>query len=129
MARGLNKVMLIGYLGRDPEMRYTPTGKSVVSFSIACVRTWKNAEGEKQTETDWFNVVAWGDLAEICSKYLSKGSQAYIEGRIQTRTWQDKEGQQRTSVDVIAQQILLLNKNKESNLGGTEDDFDYPFYA
>ena len=127
MARGLNKVMLIGYLGRDPEMRYTPTGKSVVSFSIACDRSWKNAEGEKQTETDWFNVVAWGDLADICSKYLSKGSQAYIEGRIQTRTWQDKEGQQRTSVDVMAQQILLLNKKKDSNLDGTEDDFDYPF--
>ncbi|HCU57941.1 MAG TPA: single-stranded DNA-binding protein [Anaerolineaceae bacterium] len=127
MARGLNKVMVIGYLGRDPEMRYTPNGKSVVSFSIACDRSWKNADGEKQTETDWFNVVAWGDLAEICNKYLSKGSQAYIEGRIQTRTWQDNEGQQRTSVDIVAQQVLLLNKKKESNLDGIEDDFDYPF--
>ena len=127
MARGLNKVMVIGYLGRDPEMRYTPNGKSVVSFSIACDRSWKNADGEKQTETDWFNVVAWGDLAEICNKHLSKGSQAYIEGRIQTRTWQDNEGQQRTSVDIVAQQVLLLNKKKESNLDGIEDDFDYPF--
>ena len=127
MARGLNKVMVIGYLGRDPEMRYTPNGRSVVSFSIACDRSWKNADGEKQTETDWFNVVAWGDLAEICNKYLSKGSQAYIEGRIQTRTWQDNEGQQRTSVDIVAQQVLLLNKKKESNLDGIEDDFDYPF--
>jgi len=127
MARGLNKVMVIGYLGRDPEMRYTPNGKSVVSFSIACDRSWKNADGEKQTETDWFNVVAWGDLAEICNKYLSKGSQAYIEGRIQPRTWQDNEGQQRTSVDIVAQQVLLLNKKKESNLDGIEDDFDYPF--
>lgn len=127
MARGLNKVMVIGYLGRDPEMRYTPNGRSVVSFSIACDRSWKNADGEKQKETDWFNVVAWGDLAEICNKYLSKGSQAYIEGRIQTRTWQDNEGQQRTSVDIVAQQVLLLNKKKESNLDGIEDDFDYPF--
>ncbi len=127
MARGLNKVMVIGYLGRDPEMRYTPNGRSVVSFSVACDRSWRNADGEKQTETDWFNVVAWGDLAEICSKYLSKGSQAYIEGRIQTRTWQDNEGQQRTSVDIVAQQVLLLNKKKESNPDDTEDDFDYPF--
>ncbi|MBG0783711.1 MAG: single-stranded DNA-binding protein [Anaerolineaceae bacterium] len=127
MARGLNKVMVIGYLGRDPEMRYTPNGKSVVSFSMACDRSWKNTDGEKQTETDWFNVVAWGDLAEICNKYLSKGSQAYVEGRIQTRTWQDNEGQQHTSVDIVAQQVLLLNKKKDSTLDGTEDEFDYPF--
>ena len=128
MARGLNKVMLIGYLGRDPEMRYTPSGKSVVSFSIACDRSWKGNDGEKRTETDWFNVVAWGELAEICKKYLSKGSQAYVEGWIQTRTWQDKEGQQHKSIDIVAQQVLLLNNQRnELNMEGSKDDFDYPF--
>lgn len=128
MARGLNKVMVIGFLGRDPEMRYTPSGKSVVSFSIACDRTWKDSDGEKHTETDWFNVVAWGDLAEICSKYLSKGSQAYVEGRIQTRTWKDNDGQQHKSVDIVAQQVLLLNsKRKETNFDDSEDEVEFPF--
>ena len=128
MARGLNKVMVIGFLGRDPEMRYTPSGKSVVSFSIACDRSWKNNDGEKHTETDWFNVVAWGDLAEICNKYLSKGSQAYVEGRIQTRTWKDNDGQQHKSVDIVAQQVLLLNsKQKEMNFDDSVDELEYPF--
>jgi len=128
MARGLNKVMLIGYLGRDPEMRYTPSGKSVASFSIACDHSWKSSDGEKHTETDWFNVIAWGELAEICNQYLSKGNQAYIEGRIQTRTWQDNEGKQRKSVDIVAQQVLLLNsKNKDTSFDDSASDIEYPF--
>lgn len=128
MARGLNKVMVIGFLGRDPEMRYTPKGKSVVSFSIACDRYWKGSDGEKHKDTDWFNVVAWGELADICNKYLSRGSQAYVEGRIQTRIWQDKEGQQHKSVDIVAQQVLLLNsKQKETNFDDSEEDMEFPF--
>lgn len=128
MARGLNKVMVIGYLGRDPEMRFTPSGKSVVSFSIAVDRTWKGSDGEKHLDTDWFNVVAWGELAEYCNKSLSKGSQAYIEGRIQTRIWQDNDGQQHKNIEIVAQQVLLLNsKNKDLELDNSEDDLDYPF--
>ncbi len=92
MARCLNKVMIIGYLGRDPEMRFTPTGKSVSSFSVACNRSWKSKDGERHTETDWFNVVAWEDLAEISKQYLSKGSMVYVEGRLQIREWVDSNG-------------------------------------
>lgn len=128
MARGLNKVMVIGYLGRDPEMRYTPSGKSVANFSIACDRTWKSNDGENHTETEWFNIVAWGDLAEISKKFLSKGSQVYVEGRIQTRTWQDKEGRPHKSVEIVAREILLLNEKKKiDEINEPEDDEEYPF--
>jgi single-strand DNA-binding protein len=121
MARGLNKVMIIGYLGRDPEMRFTPSGKSVANFSVACTRSWLNADGEEHSETEWFNVVAWGDLAEISRKYLSIGSLVYIEGRLQTRTWKDNEGNQHKSIEITARDIMLLNgddikeNQKESN--------------
>jgi len=90
--RGLNKVMIIGYLGRDPEMRYTPAGRPVTSFSVATTRGWTNSNGERREETEWFNVVAWGNLAEICKQRLRKGQQVYIEGRLQTRGWEDAEG-------------------------------------
>ncbi len=109
MARGLNKVMIIGYLGRDPEMRFTPSGKSVANFSVGCTRSWKDADGNEQSETEWFNVVAWGDLAEVSKQYLSKGSLVYVEGRLQTRTWQDDQGKQQKSIEITARDILLLN--------------------
>ena len=92
MSRGLNKVMVIGHLGKDPEMRYTPSGRPVTTFTLAVSRTWNSADGERHTETEWFNVVAWGNLAEICKQYLTKGQQVYVEGRLQTRRWEDKEG-------------------------------------
>ncbi len=85
MSRGLNKVMIIGNLGREPEMRYTPSGRPVTTFTVATSRSWNTADGERHTETEWFNVVTWGNLAEICKQYLTKGQQVYIEGRLQTR--------------------------------------------
>ena len=91
MGRGLNKVMIIGYVGRDPEMRYTPSGRPVTSFSVATSRTWTSAEGERREETEWFNVVSWGNLAEICKTHLSKNQQVYVEGRLQTRGWEDEK--------------------------------------
>lgn len=91
MTRGLNKVMIIGNLGRDPEMRFTPTGKSVANFSVACNRSCKSKDGERHAETEWFNVVTWGKLAEISKQILKKGSLVYVEGRLQSRTWQDNE--------------------------------------
>ena len=91
MSRGLNKVMIIGRLGRDPEMRYTPSGRPVTTFSVATSRTWNTSDGERRTETEWFNIVAWGSLAEICNQYLVKGQQVYIEGRLQTRRWEDDD--------------------------------------
>ena len=114
MSRGLNKVMIIGHLGRDPEMRYTPSGRPVTTFSVAVSRSWNTVDGERHTETEWFNVVAWGNLAEICKQYLNKGQQVYIEGRLQTRRWDDKEGQKRTSVEVVANEMMMLGDRRDS---------------
>ncbi len=97
MTRGLNKVLIIGCLGADPEMRYTPGGKPVTSYSVAVNRGWRTSEGERKEATEWFNVVAWGNLAEICNQYLHKGSQVYVEGRLQTRSWEDTGGTQALS--------------------------------
>lgn len=114
MSRGLNKVMIIGILGRDPEMRYTPSGRPVTTFSVASSRSWKSADGEHHTETEWFNVIAWRNLAEICKQYLTKGQQVYIEGRLQTRRWEDKEGVKHTSVEIVASEMMILGERKES---------------
>lgn len=113
MSRGLNKVMIIGHLGRDPEMRYTPSGRPVTTFSVATSRSWNTSEGERRSETEWFNVVAWGSLAEICKQYLNKGQQVYIEGRLQTRRWEDENGARRTSVEVVAKEMVMLGDRKK----------------
>jgi single-strand DNA-binding protein len=123
MVSGLNKIMVIGNLGRDPEMRFTPTGKSVTNFCVACNRSWKDAEGNLHTETDWFNVVAWGNLAEFAKQNLSKGNLVYVEGRLQTRKWQDSEGHQHKSVEIIAREIITLN-NKQSDQKIEDNDCD-----
>ena len=115
MSRGLNKVMLIGRLGRSPEMRYTPSGRPVTTFSLATSRTWNTSEGERRTETEWFNIVAWGSLAEICKEYLKKGQQVYIEGRLQTRHWDDAEGNKHTSVEIVANEMIMLDERRDNN--------------
>jgi single-strand DNA-binding protein len=114
MSRGLNKVMIIGHLGRDPEMRYTPSGRPVTTFTVATSRSWNSANGERHSETEWFNVVAWGNLAEICKQYLTKGQQVYIEGRLQTRKWDDKEGVKHTSVEIVANEMMMLGDRREA---------------
>ena len=121
MARGLNKVLIIGYLGRDPEMRYTPGGKPVTSFSVAVSRGWKTSSGERRESTVWFYVVAWGNLAEVCNQFLRKGSRAYIEGRLQTRSWDDPEGQRHSRTEVVASEMVML----DGRPGGEPDDADY----
>lgn len=130
MSRGLNKVMIIGRLGRDPEMRYTPSGRPVTTFNIATSRTWNTSEGERRTETEWFNIVAWGSLAEICKQYLTKGQQVYVEGRIQSRHWEDQEGIRHSSTEIVANEMIMLGDRRESNhqseLEG-EDEEEYPF--
>ncbi len=130
MSRGLNKVMIIGNLGRDPEMRYTPSGRPVTTFSVATNRQYTNAEGEKQTDTEWFNVVAWGKLAEICNQYLSKGRQVYVEGRLQTRRWEDSQGTRHTSVEIVAKEMIMLgsrpSEEDEVNDESPEED-EFPF--
>lgn len=129
MSRGLNKVMLIGHLGRDPEMRYTPSGRPVTSFSVATNRSWNTSDGERHSETDWFNIVTWGNLAEICKQHLSKGQQVYIEGRLQTRKWDDKEGNKHTTTEVVANEMLILGDRKGSTTEqgddtSLQDEFD-----
>jgi single-strand DNA-binding protein len=108
MANGLNKAILIGNLGKDPEMRYTPSGLGIANFNIATSETWNNKEGAKETRTEWHRIVAFGKLAEICGEYLSKGKQVYIEGRIQTRDWEDKDGNKRYTTEIVANQMLML---------------------
>lgn len=134
MGRGLNKVMIIGRLGRDPEMRYTPSGRPVTSFSVATSRTWTSAEGERREETEWFNVVAWGNLAEICKTHLSKSQQVYVEGRLQTRGWEDETGKKHFRTELVANEMILLgdrrrdhNQLDELDYGSEEDDSDYAF--
>jgi single-strand DNA-binding protein len=112
MVRGLNKVMVIGNVGRDPEMRYIPSGKPVTSFSVATSRSWTNSEGERREETEWFNVVAWGNLAEICKQHLRKGQPVYVEGRLQTRSWEDQEGRKRFRTELVASEMILLGSRR-----------------
>jgi len=130
MSRGLNKIMIIGRLGRDPEMRYTPSGRPVTSFTVATSRSWNTSEGERRVETEWFNVVAWGNLAEICKQHLSKGQQVYIEGRLQTRNWDDSEGNKHTSVEIVANEMIMLSERREAEASSeaepAEDD-EFPF--
>jgi single-strand DNA-binding protein len=131
MSRGLNKVMIIGNLGREPEMRYTPSGRPVTTFSVATSRTWNTSEGEKHVETEWFNVVAWSNLAEICKQYLTKGQQVYIEGRLQTRHWDDQEGNKHTSVEIVANEMIILGERREPGEAGAEpesaEEEEFPF--
>jgi single-strand DNA-binding protein len=119
VARGINKVILVGNLGKDPEMSYLPSGQSVTKFSLATSRSYKDKSGEMKEETEWHNVVAWGKLGEICAQYLSKGRQAYVEGRIQTRTWEGRDGQKRLSVDIVASDVQMLGGRGEGGGGGT----------
>ncbi len=117
MSRGLNKVMIIGNLGRDPEMRFTPSGRPVTSFTVATSRTWSSPDGERHEETEWFNVVAWGKLAETCKQYLAKGQQVYVEGRLQTRRWEDQEGRKHFSTEIVADRMLMLGERKSAHGG------------
>ena len=105
---GLNKVMLIGHLGRDPEMHYTPDGIPVTSFSLAVKREWQDSDGQDRDVLDWFNVVAWRHLAETCNEQLHKGESIYVEGQLQTRTYKDEDGQESFRMEVIASDIVLL---------------------
>src|SRR3990172_10055992 len=105
---GVNKVILVGNLGKDPEIRYTPGGVAVANFTLATSENWTSKEGKKETKTEWHRIVAFGRLAEICGEYLNKGKQVYIEGRIQTRQWEDKDGNKRYTTEIVAQTMQFL---------------------
>ena len=111
MGSSVNKVLLIGRLGGDPEVRYTSNGGAVANFTLATNETWNDKSGQKQERTEWHRVVVWGKLGELCGQYLSKGRQAYIEGRLQTRDWTDKEGHKRYTTEVVAQNVVFLGSS------------------
>ena len=129
----VNKVILVGRLGRDPETRYTGGGQAVANFSVATDETYKDRNGERQKRTEWHKIVVWGKQAEIAQQYLKKGSLIFIEGRIQSREWQDKEGQKRTSFEIVATNFRMLGGRADGAAAGAgagatrggADDFDH----
>ena len=131
MAKDLNKVMVIGRLGADPEMRYTPSGSPVTNFRVAVNRRTRAGDnGESQEETDWFTVVTWQKLAEIASQYLAKGARVYVEGRLQTRSWEGQDGQKRYATEIIANDLIMLDSRQAAGVasgrGGDDELEDIP---
>ncbi|HZV62385.1 MAG TPA: single-stranded DNA-binding protein [Methylophilaceae bacterium] len=120
----VNKVILVGNLGRDPEMRYMPSGDAIASFSVATTDNWKDKNGQKQERTEWHRISMFGKLAEIAGEYLKKGSSVYIEGRLQTRKWQDKEGNERQTTEVVADRMQMLGGRGAGNAYEAMDDED-----
>lgn len=116
----LNKVMLIGHLGKDPEVRYTPDGAPVATFSLATSENWTDKSGSRQEHTEWHTIVAWNKLADLCKRFLTKGRQVYIEGRIRTRDWNDRDGNKRKTTEVIATQMVLLGSRQQSSDAGIQ---------
>ena len=114
----VNKVILVGNLGKDPELRYTPSGVAVVTFSLATTERYKDREGNRQEKTEWHNIVAWRQLAEICGKFLHKGKQVYIEGKIQTRSYDDRDGNKRYMTEIVADQMQMLGSRDDQGSGG-----------
>ena len=121
----VNKVILVGNLGRDPETRYAPDGGAITNVSIATTETWKDKNGEKQEKTEWHRVVFFSKLAEIAGEYLKKGSQVYVEGRLQTRKWQDKDGQDKYSTEIVADRMQMLG-SRQGMGGGERGDREAP---
>ncbi len=113
MASSVNKVILVGRLGKDPEVKFTQGGVALARFSMATDETWKDQNGEKQQRTEWHNIIAWRRLAEICGQYLVKGKLVYIEGRLQTRSWEDREGNKRSTTEVQADNMVMLGGRGE----------------
>ncbi len=122
MAKDLNKVLIIGRLGKDPDMRYTQGGSPVTTFSVASGRQWRDATGEVHDETEWFSVVTWNKLAEICHEHLHKASRVYIEGRLQTRQWQDQDGQSHSRIEVVASDMIMLDGRMSREHNYDEND-------
>ena len=122
----VNKVILIGNLGRDPETRYMPDGGAITNISVATTDVWKDKQGEKQEKTEWHRVAFFGKLAEIAGEYLKKGSQVYVEGRLQTRKWQDKEGVDKYTTEIVADRMQMLGSRSGMGGGGGGDRGDAP---
>ena len=123
---GINKVILVGNLGGDPEAKKTASDQSITLFNLATSKTWVNREGQRQESTDWHRIVVWGKLGETCATYLAKGRQVYIEGRIQTRSWEDEKGQKRYTTEVIANQVLFLGSAQQNATDGVSQQSGSP---
>lgn len=117
---GLNKIMVIGNLGTDPEMRYTPNGKAVTDFRLAVSRGYTTRDGERRQETEWFRIVAWNQQAESCNQYLQKGKKVYVEGRLKSDTWEGRDGQTRFTNEIIAERVLFLDRQPVAQMSGEE---------
>lgn len=126
MSGSLNKVILIGNLGRDPELKMTPSGQALARFSVATTETWKNPQGEKQSKTEWHNVVVWGKQAEVAEKWLRKGKQVMIEGRIQYREYTDQAGVKKTACDIRCDNFVMLGRMDEGGGGGARGGYSTP---
>jgi single-strand DNA-binding protein len=122
----INKVILVGYLGADPEIRYTPSGAAVANFRMATTEQWSTKEGQRQERTEWHRIVAWRKLGEICGQYLHKGSMVYIEGRLQTRSWDDRDGNKRYTTEIIAQGMQMLDRADKSGQPNSFDETSLP---
>jgi single-strand DNA-binding protein len=116
-SNSLNKIMIIGNLGGDPEMRFTPSGSPVTSFNVATNWSTTTPDGERKDETEWFTVVAWNRLAETCNQYLTKGQKVYAEGRLRSRTWEGQDGQKRTRIEIIASRVIFLDRKSAAPTG------------
>jgi len=125
----LTKIMLIGNLGSDPEMRFTPSGTPVASFSLATNRVYTTSDGERKQETEWFRVSAWRKQAESCNQFLTKGQRVYVEGSLRTRSWEDRDGQKRVTLEVNADRVLFLDKQALAALPGEETPVETPVEA
>jgi single-strand DNA-binding protein len=133
MAGGVNKVIIIGHLGADPEVRFTQGGAAVANFRMATTDTWKDKNGQTQERTEWHRIVVWGKLAELCGEYLKKGRQCYVEGRLQTREWTNKENQKQWTTEIVAQQVTFLGGRgdgagpaKGPSMGSSQGDYGPP---
>ncbi len=118
---GINKVILVGRLGNDPEIRYTQQGVAVSNFNLATSENWMDKSGQKQEKTEWHRVVVWGKMAETCSQYLGKGRQVYVEGRLQTRQWDDKDGQKRYTTEIVASTVQFLDRGDKATATSSDD--------
>jgi len=128
---GVNKVILVGNLGADPEVRFTPGGQAVANFRIATSESWKDKDGQKQEKTEWHRIVVWGKLGELCGEYLKKGRQVYLEGRLQTREWSDKEGKKNYTTEVVVSNVCFLGGSADSRRmegSGRRDEGGMPGY-
>ena len=120
---GVNKVIIVGRLGKDPEVRYTPSGVAVANFSVATSEEWKDRDtGEKQERTEWHRIVAWRRLGEICGEYLHKGKEVYIEGRLQTKSWEDRDGNTRYTTEIVAQNMQMLGSAGKQGRAESPDE-------